>query len=305
MTVPSQDLRVTKRAWLLFAAVSLLWGIPYLFIKVAVEDLSPVFVVFGRVALAAAVLLPVAAARGLLPALRGRLRFVATLALIHIVGPFLLITYGEVHITSSLTGLLIAIEPIVIGLMLARAEPFTPVRVVGLVLGFGGVATITGVELSGGGSAYLGVALVLLATIGYGVATIMVQRKGAGIPPTALVTGTMVASTVMLAPFAFFALPRGPVSASSWTALGVLGVLCSALALMAFYALIGEAGPNKAGLVTYVNPVVAVALGVAVLHEPLRPSLLAGSALILLGCALATRQPRVRTVSEPPAALSI
>jgi drug/metabolite transporter (DMT)-like permease len=289
---------VTKRSWLLFAAVSLLWGIPYLFIKVAVEDLSPVFVVFGRTALAAAVLLPVAAARGLLPALRGRIRFVVALALVHIVGPFLLITFGELYITSSLTGLLIAIEPIVIGLMLARAEPFTPIRVVGLVLGFGGVATITGVELRGGGSAYLGAGLVLLATIGYGFATIMVQRRGAGIPPTALVTGTMVASTVMLAPFAYFALPKEPVSTASWTALGVLGLFCSALALMAFYALIGEAGPNKAGLVTYVNPVVAVALGVAVLHEPLRPTLLAGSALILLGCALATRPARHRTGPE-------
>ena len=102
----------------------------------------------------------------------------------------------------------------------------------------------------------------------------------------------------MLAPFTYFALPKEPVSTASWTALGVLGLFCSALALMAFYALIGEAGPNKAGLVTYVNPVVAVALGVAVLHEPLRPTLLAGSALILLGCALATRPARHRTGPE-------
>lgn len=287
---------MSRRAWLLFAAVSLLWGIPYFLIKVAIVDLSPVFVVFGRTAIAAAVLVPLAAVRGLLPALRGRVRFVVTLSLVHIVVPFLLITYGELYVTSSLAGLIIAVEPIVVGLMLARAEPFTPLRIVGLVLGFGGVAVLTGVELSGGGPAVIGAAMVLLATVGYAYATIMVQRKGSGIPPTAMVAGSMLSSTVLLAPFAAFALPSAPVRPSSWGALVVLGLLCTAAALIAFYALIGEVGPNTAGLVTYVNPLVAVALGVAVLNEPLRLSLVLGSALILAGCWLSTRQ---RTPGRP------
>ncbi len=297
---------MNRRSWLLFAAVSLLWGIPYLFIKIAIVDLSPLFVVFGRCLIAAAILVPVAASRGLLPSLRGRLRFVLLLSVVHIVGPFLLITYGELHITSSLAGLIIAIEPVVVGLLLMRSEPFTPARVVGLVLGFGGVAALTGVELGGDRSGLLGAGLVALATVGYAVATILVQRNGSGIPPTALVAGTMTSRSLLLAPFALFALPTEPVRASSWTSLVVLGVLCSALALLAFYALIGEAGPNKAGLVTYVNPVVAVALGVAILDEPLRPSMLAGAALILAGCALATRPPRSprRSPVKPPAVLA-
>jgi drug/metabolite transporter (DMT)-like permease len=295
---------VSRRAWLLFAAVSLLWGIPYFLIKVAIVDLSPVFVVFGRTAIAAAVLVPLVAVRGLLPALRGHLRFVVALSLVHVVAPFLLIAYGELYVTSSLAGLIIAVEPIVVGLMLARAEPFTTLRVIGLVLGFGGVAVLTGVELSGGGPAVVGAGLVLLATVGYAYATIMVQRHGSGIPPTALVAGTMLSSTLLLAPFAAFAIPSEPVRRSSWAALVVLGLLCTAVALIAFYALIGDAGPNTAGLVTYVNPLVAVTLGVAVLNEPLRPSLIVGSALILGGCWLSTRsRPAVR--SRPPASSSL
>lgn len=288
---------MSRRALLLFAAVSLLWGIPYFLIKVAIVDLSPAFVVFGRVAIAAAVLVPLAAARGLLPALRGRLRFVVALSAVHVVAPFLLITYGELYVTSSLAGLIIAVEPVVVGLMLARAEPFTPLRVLGLVLGFGGVAVLTGVELRGGGPAVFGAALVLLATVGYAYATIMVQRQGAGIPPTALVAGSMLSSTILLAPVAAFTLPSAPVRPQSWAAVVVLGLLCTAVALIAFYALIGDAGPNTAGLVTYVNPLVAVTLGVAVLHEPLRPTLVVGSALILGGCWLSTRR---RPPARPP-----
>lgn len=291
---------MSRRAWLLFAAVSLLWGIPYFLIKVAVADLSPVFVVFGRTAIAAAVLVPLAALRGQLPALRGRLRFVVALSLVHVVAPFLLITFGELYVTSSLAGLIIAFEPIVVGLMLARAEPFTSLRVVGLVLGFGGVAVLTGVELSGGGPAVIGAALVLLATVGYAYATIMVQRHAGGIPPTALVAGTMLSSTVVLAPFAALTWPTQPVPGESWSAVVALGLLCTAIAMIAFYALIGETGPNTAGLVTYVNPLVAVILGVAVLREPLRPSLVIAAALILGGCWLSTRR-RETVRPQPPA----
>jgi drug/metabolite transporter (DMT)-like permease len=291
---------VSRRAWLLFAAVSLLWGIPYFLIKVAIVDLSPVFVVFGRTAIAAAVLVPLAAFRGLLPALRGRVRFVIALSVVHIVGPFLLITYGELYVTSSLAGLIIAVEPIVVSLMLVRAEPFTPLRVVGLVFGFGGVAVLTGVELSGGGPAVIGAALVLLATVGYAYATIMVQRGASDIPPTALVAASMLSSTALLAPFAAFAAPAAPVRAVSWGALVVLGLLCTALALIAFYALINDTGPTRAGLVTYVNPLVAVTLGVVVLSEPLRWSLAVGAVLILAGCWLSTRRPQpARPVPQP------
>jgi drug/metabolite transporter (DMT)-like permease len=288
---------VNRRAWLLFALVSVLWGIPYLFIKIAIEDLSPLFVVAGRTAIAAAVLVPVAAARGVLPALRRRPGVVVALALLHIVGPFLLITYGELHITSSLTALLIAVEPILIGLLMVRSDPLTPVRVVGLLLGLAGVAALTGLDIGGGDRlGLLGAGMVTLATVGYACATVLVQRGASDIPPTALVAGTQLLSTLLLAPFAAFALPTGSVRTKSWIALLVLGLLCTAVALLAFYGLIGEAGPNRAGLVTYVNPLVAVVLGVIVLSEPLHASTLIGCSLILSGCWLSTRPPRERRV---------
>lgn len=286
---------MNRRAWLLFAAVSVLWGIPYLLIKIAIADLSPVVVVAGRTAIAALVLVPIAAAQRTLPALRGRWGVVVTLAVVHIVGPFLLITYGEVHISSSLTGLLIAVEPVVIALLMVRTDPLTAGRVLGLALGLVGVAVLMGLDLSGDRLALLGAGMVLLATLGYAVATIVVQRNASGIPPTSLVAGTMMVSTLLLSPFAAIARPTTPVSPASWTALLVLGLFCTALALLAFYQLIGTAGPARAGLVTYINPVVAVVLGVLILDDRIRPSTVLGFVLILAGCWLSTRRGRQRS----------
>jgi drug/metabolite transporter (DMT)-like permease len=240
---------VNRRAWILFTLVAVLWGIPYLLIKIAIDDLSPIVVVAGRVAIAALVLVPVAAVQGTLPALRRNIKPVVVLGVVHIVGPFLLITYGEVHISSSLTGLLIAIEPVLIALLMVRAEPLTPIRTAGLAVGLVGVATTV--------------------------------------------------STVLLVPFAAFALPTAPVSGGAWAALLALGLLCTATALLAFYRLIGEVGPSRAGLVTYANPVVAVLLGVAILDEPLRLSTVLGFLLIVAGCWLSTR-PTVPAALDTP-----
>ena len=285
---------MNRLAWLLFAAVSVLWGIPYFLIKIAIDDLSPVLVVAGRVAIAAAVLFPIAAARGSLSALRGRMRVVVLIAMVHIVGPFLLITYGEQHISSSLTGILIAVEPVVIALLMSRTEPLTPVRVAGLVVGFTGVVVLVGLDVSGDRYGLLGAGMVLLAAISYAVATMLVQRRAADIPPEALTVGTTATTTVVLLPFALLALPDEPVGADAWSALAVLGVLCTAVALLAFYRLIALAGSNRAGLVTYVNPVVAVLLGVVLLNEPIGWATIAGFALVVTGCWLSTRPARVR-----------
>jgi drug/metabolite transporter (DMT)-like permease len=261
---------VNRRAWILFTLVAVLWGIPYLLIKIAIDDLSPIVVVAGRVAIAALVLVPVAAVQGTLPALRRNIKPVVVLGVVHIVGPFLLITYGEVHISSSLTGLLIAIEPVLVGL-----------------------------DISGDRWGLLGAAMILLATLLYAVATVYVQRRASDIPPTALVAGTTTVSTVLLVPFAAFALPTAPVSGGAWAALLALGLLCTATALLAFYRLIGEVGPSRAGLVTYANPVVAVLLGVAILDEPLRLSTVLGFLLIVAGCWLSTR-PTVPAALDTP-----
>lgn len=294
---------MNRRAWFLFLLVAVLWGIPYFLIKLAIDDLSPVFVVAGRALIAAVVLLPVAAARGTLGALRARLGVVAVVAVVHIVGPFLLITYGEQHITSSLTGLLIAVEPVAIALLMARAEPLTAGRTAGLVLGFAGVAVLVGLDVSGDRLGLLGAGMVLLAALSYAVATILVQRRAADVPPEALAGGTTAVTAVVLSPFAVATWPSGPVHAPAWTALVLLGVLCTAMALLAFYRLIALAGSNRAGLVTYLNPVVAVGLGVALLDEPLRWSTVAGFVLVVAGCWLSTRPPAARAAERPvPAA---
>jgi drug/metabolite transporter (DMT)-like permease len=280
---------VNRRAWLLFLLVSVLWGIPYFLIKIAIDDLSPVFVVAGRAAIAALVLLPVAAARGTLSALRGRLGVVTLIAGVHIIGPFLLITYGEVHITSSLTGLLIAIEPAAIALLMLRTEPLTPARTLGLLTGFAGVAVLVGLDVSGDRLGLLGAGMVLLAALSYAVATFLVQRRAADLPPEALAGSTTAITAVVLAPFAFLTWPQHTVHASSWASLAALGVFCTAVALLAFYRLIALAGSNRAGLVTYLNPVVAVLLGVLLLNEPLSWSTVLGFALVATGCWLSTR----------------
>jgi drug/metabolite transporter (DMT)-like permease len=289
---------VNRLAWLLFVLCSVLWGIPYFLIKIAIVDLSPVFVVAGRAAIAAAVLIPIAAARGTLGALRGRLPVVALIATVHIVVPFTLITYGEQHISSSLTGILIAIEPVAIALLLARTEPLSPGRIAGLVIGFSGVVVLVGLDISGDRYGLLGAGMVLAAAISYAVATILVQRKAADIPPEALTVGTTVITTLVLLPFALMNLPSGPVSTDSWTALVALGVFCTAVALLAFYRLIVLAGSNRAGLVTYVNPVVALALGVVLLNEKIGVVTVAGFALIVIGCWLSTRPARTPSAKQ-------
>ncbi|MEV6494117.1 DMT family transporter [Actinoplanes sp. NPDC051633] len=288
---------MNRRAWVLFTLVSVLWGIPYLLIKVAIEDLSPGLVVAGRVAIGAVIMVAIAARRGSLGALRGRIPLVATVAVVHVVVPFMLITYGEVHITSSLTGLLIAIEPVAIALLMMRTEPLSPGRVAGLAVGFAGVAVLVGLDVSGDRLGLLGAAMVLLAALSYAVATILVQRRAKGIPPEALAAGTTSISAVILAPLGLMSLPAEPVAARSWLALAALGIFCTAVAMLAFYELIAIAGSNRAGLVTYANPVVAVLLGVLLLNEPVGVGTVAGFALVVTGCWLSTR-PRASTITS-------
>jgi drug/metabolite transporter (DMT)-like permease len=288
---------MTRRAWLLFAAVSLLWGVPYLFIKVAVAEVPPVTVVFARVALAAALLGPVAARRGALRGLRGRLPQLALLALLEITIPFLLISMGEQRITSSLAGLLIASMPLFVALLALRFDPaerVTGARLLGLLVGIAGVAALLGIDLGGDLSQVAGGAMVLLATLCYATSTLLVKRAFSDVPMLGVVTVATAISALLLAPFALALTPARLPSLNVALALVGLGVLCTAAGLLAYFALIVEAGPSRAAVITYMNPAVAVALGVAVLGEPLTGAILAGFALIIAGSWLSTRPPAPR-----------
>jgi drug/metabolite transporter (DMT)-like permease len=280
---------MTRRAWLLFAAVSLLWGVPYLFIKVAVAEVPPVTVVFARVAMAALLLGPVAARRGSLRGLRGRLPQLLLLSLLEITVPFLLISMGEQRIASSLTGLLIAALPLFVALLALRFDPAERVaglRLLGLLLGIGGVAALLGVDLGGDSSALFGAAMVLLATLSYASSTILVKRAFGGVQMLGVVTVATMIASVVLAPFAIVATPARMPSLHVSLALLALGVLCTAAALTLFFTLIVEAGPSRASVITYVNPAIAVALGVIVLDEPLTLAKIAGG-----GCVSSEENP--------------
>lgn len=283
---------MSRRAWVLFAAVSLLWGVPYLLIKVAVEELPPVTVVFTRVLLAALVLWPVAARSRAFRGLRRLAPQLALLALTEITFPFLLISIGEQHIASSLTGLLIASMPLFVALLalrLDRAERVSGVRLLGLLVGIGGVAALLGVDLGGDRTALFGAAMVLLATLSYATSTFVVKRFFGGVQMLGVVTVATMIASVVLAPFAIVATPAHIPSVHVILALLALGLLCTAAALTLFFTLIVEAGPSRAAVITYVNPAIAVALGVIVLGEPLTLAIVGGFVLIIAGSWLSTR----------------
>jgi drug/metabolite transporter (DMT)-like permease len=280
---------VSARGWILFAAVSVIWGMPYLFIKIGVEELSPGFVAWSRVALAALVLLPLALRTG---ALRGLpLRWLVAFAAVEIAIPFPLIGFGEQRISSSLAAILIAALPLVVAFFALRfdhAERPTPTRLVGMLVGLGGVVALVGIDIGGRGAELLGAAAVLTATLGYAAGPLIVKRHLAGADPLGPVTAAMAIASIMLLPFGIGDFPSEAPAADTLVAVAVLGLVCSALAFLLFFRLIAEVGPSRATVITYVNPIVALALGVAVLGESVTAEAIAGLLLILAGSWLAT-----------------
>jgi len=283
---------MTPRAWCLFALSSAIWGVPYLFIRVAVDaGVPPAFIAWARVALAAALLLPFALRRGALRGLRGRSGAIAAYAACEIAVPFVLIAMGERYISSSLTAILIATMPLFVALLslrLSTADQPTGLRLLGLVIGLGGVVALLGVDVAGRPAELLGAALILVATLGYAAAPIIVSRRLADLDPLGPVAASLTISAVALLP-AVLARPPQAIPASALWAIAVLGVVCTALGLVVFFQLIAEAGPSRASVITYINPLVAVLLGVVVLGEHLGAMSVAGLALILGGSWLATR----------------
>ena len=301
---------MTRRAWLLFGAVSLVWGVPYFFIKIAVDDgVPPAFVAWSRVALGAAVLLPLAWRRGALRGLGGRWWAIAAYTACEVAVPFLLIAAGEQHISSSLAAILIASMPLMVALLSVRFSPAdrpTGLRVVGLVIGFGGVVALLGVDVAGRPGELLGAVLVLVATLGYATAPIIVQRRLADLDPLGPIAASLAMAVLVLLPAVAATPPEGIPPAGALGSLVVLGVVCTALGLVLFFRLVVEAGPSRAAVITYVNPVVAVLLGVLVLDERLGASSIAGLLAILGGSWLATgsaSRPRAMApdANRPPA----
>ncbi len=268
-----------------------IWGIPYLLIKVAVRELSPVTVVFGRCLIAVVLLLPVTLARGeLRPVLRYWKPLLAyTVAEVAI--PWLLLSVAEQKLSSSLTGLLIAAVPLVgAGLAFARGArgDLSVMRIAGLLVGIAGVAALVGVDVRG---AQLGATLaVAVVVLGYALGPVLLTRYLSELPPLGVVTASLSVVAIGYAPFALTDLPERWPAATVTESVIVLGVVCTALAFLIFFALITEVGPVVATVFTYVNPAVAVVLGAVFLDEHITVWTLVGFALILAGSVLATRK---------------
>ena len=280
---------MTRRGWLLFAAMGVIWGVPYLLIKVAVADLSPASLVLLRTATGALVLLPIAAARGSIRPLREHWRWVLLYTVVEVAVPWMLLSDAERHISSSLAGLLIAAVPFIgalLALVTGGEDRLDTRRLAGLLVGFVGVAALVGFDLSGGNLGAVGE--IAVVTVGYALGPMIIARRLRGIPAVGVVTASLVLTAIGYAPVGVLQLPTHAPSAQVILAVAGLGVVCTAVAFLLFFALIAEVGPVRATVITYVNPAVALALGVAVLGEPFTVGTGAGFVLIVLGSFLAT-----------------
>lgn len=282
---------MTWRAWLAFAALSVIWGLPYLFIKLAVAEISPVGVAFARVALGAAILLPIAWRSGALRSAAAHWRPVLAFALAELVVPFPLISLGERWISSSLTAILIATLPFGVMLMaplFGLRERFDARRIAGLACGFAGVVVLLGVDAVQGPLGWLGVACVVVATCGYAAGSLIVQRHLHGVDEFGAVALSLAVTAVILLPPTLLTLPERVPSMLALGSIAVLGVVCTAIALWLYFYLVTQAGAARATVFTYFNPAVATLLGIAVLGEPFHATLIAGMGLILAGSWTAT-----------------
>ena len=293
---------MTRRGWLLFAAMCVIWGIPYLMIRVAVRELSPATLVFGRTAIAAALLVPVAAWRGELRPLVRLWVPLVVFSVIEIAVPWLLLNRAETRLTSSLTGLLIAAVPLVATVVVrftGDRERLDRRRLGGLLLGLAGVSALVGLDL--GSASPLPLAEVGVVAVCYAVGPIVLARYLSAAPPLGVVAWSLLIAAVIYAVPAAFQAPHSLPRASVLASVAGLAVVCTATAFLVFLALIAEAGPVRATVITYVNPAVAAVLGVAVLGERLTAGMLVGFVLVLAGSFLATgrSQGPAEGVSEP------
>jgi drug/metabolite transporter (DMT)-like permease len=282
---------MSARAWGLFAAVSLVWGVPYLFIKLAVEDFSPVWVAFGRIVVAFAVLLPYAWRKGALRDLHKHWKPLLVYSVVEICLPWPLIGFGEERVSSGLAAILIAAVPLIVALVAIRIdheERAEGGRLVGLIVGFVGVIVLLGFDVAGRPGELLGAFAILLAAVGYAAGPMIIKHRFRTIDPLGPITASMGISALVLAPAAALSPPEAMPSGEALMSVIVLGLVCSALGFLLFFALIHEVGPGRATVITFVNPVVAVALGIVLLDEGLGLSAVAGLLLILAGSWLST-----------------
>jgi drug/metabolite transporter (DMT)-like permease len=273
--------------------MSALWGVPYLLIRVADRDLSPACVVFLRTSIAVLLLLPLAQRRQVSwRALAARWRPLVAYTVLEVTVPWWLLTWAETHLSSALSGLLVAAVPI-FGVVMARltrtADPVDARRLFGLLVGMGGVAALVGLQV--GHIDLLAVAAVLGTALGYATGPLVLSRRLADQPAVGVIVASLALTALVWAAPAAATVPAH-VSWRAAAAVVGLAVVCTAGAFVVFFALIAEVGPTRATVITYVNPAVAILLGVSLLGERFTVGMAIGFPLVLAGSALATRLPR-------------
>jgi drug/metabolite transporter (DMT)-like permease len=273
----------------LFGAMSLIWGLPYLLISISVESLAPATVVAGRTGIAALLLLPLAIRQGSLRIALRHWPWILAFAAIEMAAPFVLLSHAEQTLPSGITGLLVATVPLfgaIVSYLLGDHHALTRTRVLGLFVGVAGVALVVGAATGDGDIRLVNVAEVLVVAVCYAVAPFITDRKLTEVPGVGLAALAVSMVAVAYLPPAILTQDEAP-TLRSVAALVGLAIVCTAIAFVVFFALIREVGPAKATVITFINPVVALALGLVVLDEHLTWGQFAGLPVVLLGCWLA------------------
>jgi drug/metabolite transporter (DMT)-like permease len=292
---------MTRRGLLLFGLMSVIWGIPYLFIRVAVAEISPATLVLWRTAIAVAILLPIALVRVDLRPIFARWHWVVAFAVVEIAIPWVALGSAEQHLSSSLTGLLIAGVPLVgmlFGLATGGAERVRPTGLLGLLIGLVGVGAIVGADFTTTDT--MALVEIAIVVVGYAVGPAILSRRLAGLPSVGVMALSLALCAIAYVPIAALQWPAAVPSPNVVASVVILAVVCTAAAFLLFAALIDEIGPVRATVITYVNPAVAAVLGVLVLNETFTVAMGVGFGLVILGSTLATRLPA--TAQEPPVA---
>jgi drug/metabolite transporter (DMT)-like permease len=271
--------RMSRRGLLLFAAMCVIWGIPYFLIRIAVGEISPVMLVFARTGIGALILMPIVIARGGLRGIGRKWLPLLAFAALEIGVPWFCLSSAEQHISSSLAGLLVSFVPLV-GIVVAP--------LFGNREGIGPVAAIVGLDFHA--SDVTALVEMALVAVGYALGPAVLRRFLSGMPSVSVIGISLAACAVAYAPLAATQWPRAMPGAGVLTSVGVLAVLCTAIAFLLFFALIEEVGPVRATVITYINPAVAALVGTTILSERFTVGMGVGFALVLAGSVLATRR---------------
>jgi len=287
---------VNRKALALYLTCAVAWGVPYAFIRIALTGFQPASIVFARVVIGAAVLIPLSARRGGLKGAFKHWRWILAFALIEMAGPWILLTSAEQHITSSLASLLVSTVPffgVPAAYIAGDKTVFHRKTLLGLAIGFAGVIALIGIDAFAHAVNPIWVGAMLLAALGYAIAPLIVDHKLGHVsaPAVAGISMAMVAVIYAVPGILGFAqLTSKPAPTDAWLALAALGLISTALAFTAFFKLIAEVGSGRAGTIVYLNLAVAFALGVLFLKEPITTGFLVGMPLVIAGSWLASRK---------------